>query len=274
MKLRSKWTDLFSVLLFVYTSITLFILCVTIMNAFKSSSELSANLFGFPKEFIVDNFRSVMSDRYFLRQVLNSVVTTFLGTGLLLLLSAMAGYGLAKFTFKGNRFLSGYFMIGMMFPIQLCVMPLFIILRSIGLLDSLWGIILLYASGLSFPLFTFTNFFQSISPSIAESARIDGAGEFRIFFLLIVPICKPVFATMALINGIKIWNDFYTPMVFLTSVKNRTLMLSVYRYMQDFVKNWDLTFAAVVLTLLPIAVLYILCSKQIMGGLTAGSDKE
>lgn len=265
--------NIFSLLLLIYTTLTLAILFLTLVNSFKTSSELAVNLFGLPKAFTLDNYKEIISNGGILRQVFNSLFTTLGGTALLIVLSAMAGYALAVFDFRGKKTLLGYFMIGMMFPIQLCVMPLFIILRNMGLLDSLWGIILLYGAGLSFPLFTFTNFFRDVPSSLAESARLDGAGEFRIFFTLIVPISKPVLATMALVNGINMWNNFYTPMVFLSSTENQTLMLGVYRYMQDFVKNWNFTFAAVVLTLLPIIVLYCLCSSQIMGDITNGAEK-
>lgn len=265
--------SIISIILFIYTSITLIVLLVTLMNSFKGSSELAGNLFGFPKHFTFANYFEIIKNGNIGRELFNSLFTTLCGTGLLIILSSMAGYAIATFPFKGKKFLSSYFMIGMMFPIQLCVMPLFVILRSLGLLDSLFGIILLYGAGLSFPLFTFTNFFKSVPSSIAESARIDGAGEMRIFFILIAPISKPVFATMALVNGISMWNNFYTPMVFLSSDKNRTLMLGVFKYMQDFVKNWNFTFASVVLTLLPIIVLYCLCSSQIMGGMANGAEK-
>lgn len=142
------------------------------------------------------------------------------------------------------------------------------------LLNTMTGVILLYIAGMSFPVFTLTKFFRNIPASIEESARLDGASEFRIFFSIIIPICKPVLATLGLINGIRIWNDFYIPMVFLSDSNKRTLMLSVYKYMSDFVRNWDLTFAAVVLTLIPILILYFLCSSQIVEGITDGTVKE
>lgn len=263
-----------SLLLLLFTSITLILLVITFMNSFKSSSELARNTFGFPSTITLQNYITVITEDNFFKYLFNSLFITLVGVFFLLLLSAMVAYGISRYEFKRKEVVSTYFLIGMMFPVQLCVMPLFVILRNMQLLNTMTGVILLYIAGMSFPVFTLTKFFRNIPSSIEESARLDGASEFRIFFSIIIPICKPVLATLGLINGIRIWNDFYIPMVFLSDSNKRTLMLSVYKYMSDFVRNWDLTFAAVVLTLIPILILYFLCSSQIVEGITDGTVKE
>lgn len=263
-----------SLLLLLFTSITLILLVITVMNSFKSSSELASNTFGIPKSITFDNYVAVITEDHFFRYLVNSLVITLISIFLLLLLSAMVAYGISRYEFKRKEVVSTYFLVGMMFPVQLCVMPLFVILRNLQLLNTITGVILLYVAGMSFPVFTLTKFFRNIPASIEESARLDGASEFRIFFSIILPICKPVLATLGLINGIRIWNDFYVPMVFLSDSSKRTLMLSVYKYMSDFIRNWDLTFAAVVLTLIPILVLYFAFSSQIVDGVTDGTVKE
>lgn len=265
---------LISFFLLLFTSITLVLLIITVMNSFKSSSELARNTFGIPESITLNNYIRVITEDNFFRSLLNSLVITLISVVALLFLSAMVAYGISRYEFKRKEVVSNYFLIGMMFPVQLCVMPLFVILRNFQLLNTMTGVILLYVAGMSFPVFTLTKFFRNIPAAIEESARLDGASEFRIFFSIILPICKPVLSTLGLINGIRIWNDFYIPMVFLSDSSKRTLMLSVYKYMSDFVRNWDLTFAAVVLTLIPILVLYFLCSSQIVDGVTDGTVKE
>lgn len=271
---HSLLKNIVSLFLLVFTSITLVLLAITFLNSFKTSSELASNTFGFPKQFTLDNYVRVLTKDHFFRYLFNSLTLTVLSVIGLLLMSAMVAYGISRYEFKHKTLLSNYFLLGMMFPVQLCVMPLFIIMRNLGLLNTMTGVILLYISGMSFPVFTLTKFFRNIPASIEESARLDGASEFRIFWSIILPVTKPVLFTLGLINGIRIWNDFYIPMVFLSSSSKRTLMLSVYKYMSDFIRNWDLTFSAVVLTLVPILVLYFACSSQIVDGATDGADKE
>ncbi|AQP42541.1 sugar ABC transporter permease [Streptococcus gallolyticus] len=265
--------NIISICLLLFTSITLVLLAITFMNSFKTSSELASNTFGFPKAFTLDNYVRVLTEDHFFRYLFNSLTITLISVVGLIFLSAMVAYGISRYEFKHETLLSNYFLLGMMFPVQLCVMPLFVIMRNLGLLNTISGVILLYIAGMSFPVFTLTKFFRNIPASIEESARIDGASDFRIFFQIILPITRPVLFTLGLINGIRIWNDFYIPMVFLSSSSKRTLMLSVYKYMSDFIRNWDLTFAAVILTLLPILLLYILCSRQIVDGATDGAEK-
>jgi raffinose/stachyose/melibiose transport system permease protein len=186
----------------------------------------------------------------------------------------MAAYGLSSFKFRGNSALQTYFLIGLMFPIQLGILPLFIMLTRLHLNNTIPGLALLYAANMSFPLLVFSKFFRGIPTSLSESARIDGAGEFRVFLSIIIPMSKPVLFTMGLINFVTIWNDFYMPLVFLTKNSVRTLTLAVYTFMANFLANWHLVFAAVVVALLPVIIVFFRFSDQIVSGLTGGAVKE
>jgi raffinose/stachyose/melibiose transport system permease protein len=186
----------------------------------------------------------------------------------------MVAYGLSRYRFKGNDFLQIYFLLGLMFPIQLGILPIFIILRSLGLINSLLGMVLIYTANMSLPVFIFSRFFRTLPKAMYESAIIDGAGEFRIFAQIMMPICKPVYATVGIINLVTIWNDFYMPLVFLTGKHVRTLTLGIYRYMSNFLANWHLVFTAVTVALIPVFILFFIFSRQLVAGLTAGSVKE
>lgn len=265
---------LLSIVLFILTSVTVVILFSTFMNSFKTKSDLISNTFGFPRHFTLDNYIKVLTRENFGRYFLNSIVLTIGGIILLILVSSMVAYGLSRYRFRGQKSLQTYFMLGLMFPMQLCILPLFTILRSIGLVNNLLGMMLIYAAGMSFPVFVFSNFFRSISVSLEESARLDGANDFIVYFRIILPICKPVIFTVALINSVTIWNDFYMPLIFLSKPAVRTITLGVYSYMSNFLRYWDLAFSAVVITLIPVLIIYFVFSNQVVAGMTGGALKE
>ena len=140
--------------------------------------------------------------------------------------------------------------------------------------NSFLGLALLYAANLSFSFLVFYQFFLQLPQSMIESAHIDGANDMHIFWGIVVPISKPVFSTVGLLQFVMIWNDFFLPMVFLPKKSAHTLTLAIYSYTGNFLKNWDKIFAAVTIALVPILIIYFLFSEQIVAGLTAGSTKE
>lgn len=264
----------FSVILFIYTSITFFVLGSTLLNSFKTQSDLITNMFGWPQKFVLDNFKEVLLEDNFGRYFMNSVLVTGFGTFFCIGLASITAYGISRYDFKGKNGITMYFLFGMMFPIQVLILPLFLILKYMHVLNNLIGMILIYAAGISFPLYVFTKFFHTVPMSLDESARIDGANEFTIFLKIVFPLCKPVIFTMTLITAIQEWNDFYMPMVILGKKSVRTLTLAIYNYSSLFIKNMTTTFAAVVITLVPIIIIYCLFSQQIVEGMTGGAIKE
>jgi raffinose/stachyose/melibiose transport system permease protein len=161
-----------------------------------------------------------------------------------------------------------------MFPIQLGILPLFVMLRALDLINNLFGLILLYAANMSFAVFVLSNFLRTVPNALIECARIDGASEFRIYWKIILPMSRPVLSTVGLISFVTMWNDFYMPLVFLTKENVRTLTLGVYRYLNNFLENWHLVFAAVTVALVPVIVVFFMFSNQIIAGLTGGAVKE
>jgi raffinose/stachyose/melibiose transport system permease protein len=194
--------------------------------------------------------------------------------GLGIFVAALTAYGIARYRFKGKTLLTTYFLIGLMFPIQLGVLPIFVILRSLRLTDSLLGLVLVYTADMSFFVFVFSKFFQDLPNSLYQSAKIDGAGEFRIFLQIMMPLAKPVIATMGLVKMVLIWNDFYLPLIILARRNVRTVTLALFYYLSDFFANWHLVFTAVTLALIPILILYALFQRQLIEGITAGAVKE
>lgn len=160
-----------------------------------------------------------------------------------------------------------------MVPVQVSILPLFLILRKLGLLNNILGLVLVYISGISMACFIFQKFFRTIPVALEESARIDGAGDFKIFFKIIVPLCKPVIMTVALITAIGEWNDFYMPMILLGKKASHTLTLVIYQYVGQFTRYMGESMAAVVIALIPIIILYFAFSSQIVEGITGGAVK-
>jgi raffinose/stachyose/melibiose transport system permease protein len=160
-----------------------------------------------------------------------------------------------------------------MFPIQLGILPIFIMLRSVHLVNNFAGLIVLYAANMSFPVFIFSMFFRTLPQTLSDAAKIDGAGEFTIFWRVMLPLAKPVIATICLLSTITVWNDFFFPLVFLTKSSMKTVTLGVYQYLSDFLANWHLVFAAASLSLIPIMLLFSLFSSHIVSGITSGSIK-
>ena len=263
-----------SAILILYTSITIFVIVVTVMDSFKTKVDLITNFIGFPKEFSIESYTNVLLNDNFLMYFKNSILLTVIGTTGCILLSAMVAYGIARYEFKGKNLLVSYFLVGMMVPIQVSVLPLFLILRKIGLLNHLAGMILVYMAGISMSCYVFQKFFVGIPKSLEESARIDGCHDMKIFFRIILPISKPVIFTMALITAVGEWNDFYMPMVLLGDKKTTTLTLAIYRYLGQFAKYMNQAMAGVVITLIPIIIIYFLFSNQLIEGITGGAVKE
>ncbi len=262
-----------SVILVLYSFATIFLIGNTILSSFKTKSDLINNTFGIPKTFTLRNFKTVLFEDSFYRYFFNSIILVAISLALLILLSSMTAYGISQYQFKLKGLLENYFLIGLMFPIQLGILPLFIILTKLHLNNSLFGLALLYTANMSFAVFIFSNFFKQLPKSLIESARIDGANEFTIYLNIVTPISKPVISTVGIINFVLIWNDFYLPLVFLTKAKVKTLTLAVYSYSADFLANWDKIFAAAAIALVPVIIIYFFFSEQIVAGLTGGAVK-
>lgn len=266
-----RWT--ISVILILYTLITLFVIGVTMIDSLKTQGDLVSNFVGIPKALSIENYKAVLLKNNFLVYFKNSFILTACGTLGCIILSSMAAYGIARYEFRGKTILSSYFMIGMMVPVQVSILPLFLILRNLGLLNNLAGVILVYISGISMSCLIFQKFFRTIPKALEESARLDGCHDLTVFFKIILPICKPVLFTMALITAIGQWNDFYMPMVLLGNKNVTTLTLAIYRYIGQFTRYMGESMSAVIITLIPVVIIYFLFSSQIVEGLTGGAVK-
>lgn len=218
-KNEELWKRIFSVSVAIYCLIVVFLLAVTLLASFKTKSDLVYNTLGIPKVFTLDSYITVIKEDRFYRNFINSIIITALSIVSIAVVASLTAYGLSRYKFRFSEAMQTYFLLGLMFPIQLGILPIFIMLRSLNLINNYLGMVLLYTANLSFPVFVLSMFFKTLPVSLHESAKIDGAGEFAIYYKIMLPLTRPIMATIALLSFINIWNDFFMPLVFLSHVR-------------------------------------------------------
>ncbi len=263
-----------TIVLTLYCLIAVVLIGNMIVSSFKTKQDLLFNTFGFPTKISLENYKQVLVKDSLYKNFLNSIILTTLSIASLVFFSSMTAYGLSRYRFKGRQALELYFLLGLMFPIQIAILPLFIIMRTLKLTNTFLGMILLYTANMSFSLFIFTQFFKELPAALHESAVIDGASEMTIFWRIMMPISKPVIFTVMTVSFVQIWNDFYLPLVFLAKRSLHTLTLAIYQYLANFLAYWNFVFAAATLALIPVIIVFLVFSDQIISGLAAGSIKE
>lgn len=263
-----------SIPLYLYCIMSLVFLFYSFINPFKSSKEFFTNILGLPKEWTSNNITTVMNEAGFGKYYLNSIFVVVAATLLILLVASMGAYGISRYRFRGVKVLSTIFMLGMMFPATIMVIPQFMMAKNMGLVDSLPGLVIIFvASTYSLSVFVLSGFFKTLPHEVHESAKIDGAGEFRIFWRIMMPMAKPVMGTLATIMAITVWNDYFTSLIMIYDNDKRTLPLALASFQASNSANWPMLFAAVFVCTLPIIIVYFIGSKQIVKGLTAGAVK-
>ena len=225
-----------------------------IMSSFKTSSEIFASPFSPPASLQFVNYANAWTIAGIGSFFFNSVIVVFGALFVTMLFGSMSAYVLARFTFPGSRILYYLMLAGLTFPVFLAIVPLFFVLRGIGLLNTLPGLILTYAAfAFPFTVFFLFAFFRSLSKSIAEAAAIDGAGEWRTFFSVMLPMAKPGLATVAILNFVGLWNQFLLPVALNTNRDNYVLTqgMAAFASQAGYSVDFGALFAAVVITVIP-----------------------
>jgi raffinose/stachyose/melibiose transport system permease protein len=193
---------------------------------------------------------------------------------IVLICGAGAGYALARYQFRFNTTLYLFFLAGLLIPAKLALVPLFIQLKNMGLLDSRLGLILVYAAGaMPAAVFIYTGFIRALPADLDNAARIDGASELQVFRKVMLPLIFPVTGIVGIYTAIPIWNDFLLPLVFIRDTSKMTIMQGISVFFGEYGANWGALFAGLTLAALPLIVLYIILSSQFIKGMTAGATK-
>lgn len=245
----------------------------------SSSFKMESDIFNFPIEWIpkrwnaIENYKIVWgSDYNFALYYFNSIKIAVLATFLQVLFSALGAYGFTKVNFRGRDTLFLIYLATMMIPEQVTVVSRFIILQKMGLYNSHLGVILMLSFSV-YGVFLLRQNMLAIPNEISESAKIDGASHFRIFFQIILPLLKPSIATLAILKFVWTWNDYQTPLVFLNSEKLYTIQLGMQQFASQSGVYYSLIMAAAVSSILPLMIIFIIGQKYVIDGITSGAVK-
>lgn len=249
-------------------------LYIAVTGGFKESGELINNPFALPRTWILDNYRYIFTLDSFWRQLRNSAII-MLGTVFLATLSAaMASFVFARMTFRGRDALFNVFMIGLMFPIVVAILPLYILIRQLDLINSLLGLIVVEAAfQLSGMILIMRSFFRSIPRELEDATYIDGGTPWTFFWRVLLPLSKPALAANAALAMVFSWNLLFLPLLTLNEEELYTLPLGTMQFFGQYTANWSRLMAFIVAAMLPAIVFYLLAERQIVEGLTGGSVK-
>ena len=263
-------------ILTIWSLIVVLPLLWTVMSSFKTSSEIFSSPFSLPSKWNFDNYVGAWTTAGIGSFLLNSIIVVFGALAVTMLFGAMCAYVLARFQFPGNRAIYYLMLAGLTFPIFLAIVPLFFVLRSIGLLNTLPGLILTYAAfALPFTVFFLFSFFKALPLSIAEAAALDGAGEWRTFFQVMLPMSRPGLATVAILNFVGLWNQFLLPVALNTDPKNYVLTqgMASFASQAGYSVDFGQLFAGAVMTIVPVFIVYLVFQRQLQGSVSQGTSK-
>lgn len=266
--------------LFAYTFLILFAimnivpLFWMVVNSFKKEQEYAANPFSLPTDFQFSNYveawKVANMDVYFF----NSILVTLVSLIVTVLLGALAAYFLSRFQFKLRGLTYSLFLLGMLVPIHATLIPIFLIMQKLHLIDTYFSLILPYtAFHLSLTVFILEGFMRGFPKDLEESGVVDGAGIYRIFWSIILPITRPALATVIILNFIYNWNEYLFALVLITSSELKTLPLGLANFVGIETASLTLQMAALTIALIPIIIFYLLLQKQLVAGMTAGAVK-
>lgn len=262
--------------LIVYTIIALFPVVLIIVNSFKSRSAIFRAPLMPPTGTTFDliGYATVVNQGDFLLYFQNSIVVTIASLFFVLLFGAMAAFALSEYRFRGNTLIGLYLALGIMIPIRLGTVAILQMMVAGGLVNTLTALILVYtAQGLPLAVFILSEFMRGVSDDLKNAGRIDGLSEYTIFFRLVLPLVRPSMATVAVFTMIPIWNDLWFPLILAPSESTKTVTLGAQLFLGQFVTNWNAVLAALSLAILPVLVLYVIFSRQLIRGITSGAVK-
>lgn len=280
-QLISRWIYRFNnsflphLILLFYTCIALFPIFLILINSFKERKAIFRTPLALPNSetFSLEGYATVFERSSFGLYFGNSVIVTVVSITFTLLIGAMAAHALSEYEFTGNRLLGLYLALGIMIPIRLGTVGILNLIVALGLVNTLTALILVYtAQGLPLTIFVLQEFMRQVPRELKDAARVDGASEYRIFWL-ILPLVRPAIATVAVFVMIPIWNDLWFPLILAPGEATKTVTLGAQQFLGQFVSDWNAVLSSLTLAMIPILILYLIFSRQLIRGLTAGGVK-
>ncbi|MEA3335397.1 MAG: carbohydrate ABC transporter permease [Chloroflexota bacterium] len=283
-RVSTSWNQLLGALarlsatgiLLLWTAFTIFAFLWIIVSSFKDNQELFTSAWSLPSTLHFENYQKAWSVVRMGDYFLNSIVVVGISTAAIVAVSAPAAYVLSRVPFRGREVVSNSFIIGMGVPYQLLLVPLFVLLSGIRLVDTLPGLMVVYvALSLPFTIFLLTGFFRSLPSELEDSAAIDGASEYQVFYRVMLPLASPGIITAAIFNFIGLWNEYMLALVMINDQDKRTLSLGLYGLQgsMQYTSDWVGLFAGVVIVMVPTLILFIVMSERVIEGITLGATK-
>ncbi len=258
-----------------FSLIALFPIALIVINSFKERKAIFRTPYLLPtaETFSLKGYVTLFDRANFELYFLNSFIVVAASMFFILFFGAMAAFALAEYDFPGNPLLGLYLAFGIMIPIRLGTVSILRLVVSLGLINTLTALILVYiAQGLPLTIFILTQFMKSAPKELKDAARVDGASEYRIFWL-VLPLVRPALATVAIFTMVPIWNDLWFPLILANGEKTKTVTLGTQVFLGQFVIDWNAVLSSLTLAMVPILLLYLLFSKNLIRNITAGAVK-
>jgi len=257
-----------------FTLATVFPVVLVVKKSLSAGQEFSLTLSPIPEHFTLQHFKDVLGHPLFARQLLNSLVaaggTTLLGV----FLACTAAYALSRFRFPGHRAFLMLFLVVQMFPGTLLMIPLYVLMDRLGLLDQVLGLVLVYSTtAIPFCVWMLKGYFDTIPKELEEAALIDGASRFRIFYGIVLPLSRPAIAVTALFSFMTSWNEFILAATFMSKERSYTLPVVLQHYVGEYTTEWGHFAAGALVVSVPVMILFYVLQRHLVAGLTAGSVK-
>ena len=264
----------YHIIMIIWSLIAMMPVWLLLINTLKPKKEIYTNPFGLPREWTLDNYRYIISDNNFFSYFRNSFIVVVVSLAVILLLGSLCAYALAHWRTRTSRGVYFFIIVGMMLPIKIATIRLLEIMKTLGLLNTLWSLFPIYiAMGLPVAVFILTEFIRGLPGELYEAGFMDGAGRFMIYRKIVLPLIRPALATVAIYNLVPIWNDLWFPLIFINVENQKTVLLAVTRLQGQYTTDWPKLLTILSLSALPVILLYLTMSKQFVKGLTAGAVK-
>ena len=244
-----------------------------VVNTLKTQEETTSSPLGLPTSLNLSNYTNVFENLPIVHSFLNTVYVTATSITLMLAIGSMAAFGVINGKGKFATIVGVVLVIAFLIPGQATLVPLYHMLSGVGLVDSLNGLIVMYACGAIFSYFLILGYMRTVPTELFEAARIDGAGAFRIYRSLVLPLIRPILVTVGVFQTMWVWNDFITPNVFISSPEKQTLVLQVYSSVGQFTTDWPAFMTLSIIVLIPMVIFFIFMQRHIVSGLMSGSVK-
>jgi raffinose/stachyose/melibiose transport system permease protein len=249
-------------------------LVTAVLGGFKTNADLQTRPFGWPDPLVLTNYSDVIHNASFWEELRNSTLVMVATTAGVVALASMAAFVFSRIRFPGRELLFNFFTLGLLFPITVAILPLYITLRQANLVDNLWGIILpQVAFGLPGNILILRGFFAAVPVELEEAAAIDGCTYFGFFWRVLLPLVRRSLAAVGGLTMVASWNNYFLPLLVLNTASRYTLPLGIMQYQGQFGTDWARVLAFVSLALVPTLVFYLLAERHIVAGLTAGAVK-